>query len=344
MRLIPLSRTVVRAAQIVVMISLFVLLWLTMDGREAARIFFAADLRWILAAAVALTVQTVLSSERWRVTAAQLGIVIRPARALREYYLAQFVNQSLPGGVVGDAGRAIRSRDQAGLLLSGQAVIFERLAGQIGLLAVFLAALPLTFVLPCGFDWPLWLIGPVTVGLVIVAGLPLGIGAAVWIAGPGDYALRRFLARLSLALIARGVLLKQVVLSLGTAIFNLAAFAFCAFALGVELPILAVTTLVPLILFSMVLPLTIGGWGIREGAAVVLFPVVGATASEGLATSVAFGLVIAASVVPGMILTWLATKGRDDARPQHDREAQPAPPDHVVGHLNQPPRPTRHDG
>lgn len=301
-----------RAAQIAVLIGLFVLLWLTMDIEEAARILLAADLRWILAAGAALTVQTVLSAERWRVTAAQLGITIRPARALREYYLAQFVNQSLPGGVVGDAGRALRSRDQAGLLISGQAVIFERLAGQIGLLAVFLAALPLTFVLPAGFDWPLWLIGPVTVALVVVAALPLGIGATLWMIGPGDHALRQFLARLYLALVARGVLLRQVVLSLSTAIFNLAAFAFCAVALDVQLPLLAVGTMVPLILFSMILPLTIGGWGVREGAAAILFPVVGLTASEGLATSFAFGLVIAVSVVPGLIVTWLATNDRDD--------------------------------
>lgn len=301
-----------RAAQIAVLIGLFVLLWLTMDIEEAVRILLAADLRWILAAGAALTVQTVLSAERWRVTAAQLGITIRPARALREYYLAQFVNQSLPGGVVGDAGRALRSRDQAGLLISGQAVIFERLAGQIGLLAVFLLALPLTFILPAGFDWPLWLIGPVTVALVIVAALPLGIAATLWMIGPGDHALRRFLARLHLALVARGVLLRQIVLSLSTAIFNLAAFAFCAVALDVQLPLLAVGTLVPLILFSMILPLTIGGWGVREGAAAILFPVVGLTASEGLATSFAFGLVIAVSVVPGLIVTWLATNDRDE--------------------------------
>lgn len=301
-----------RAVQIALLIGLFVLLWLTMDVEEAARILLAADLRWILAAGFALTVQTVLSAERWRVTAAQLGITIRPAMALREYYLAQFVNQSLPGGVIGDAGRAVRSRDQAGLLVSGQAVIFERLAGQIGLLAVFLMALPLTFILPTGFDWPLWLIGPVAAALVAIAALPLGIGATLWMIGPGDHALRRFLARLSLALIARGVRLKQVVLSLGTAIFNLAAFAFCAVALGVELPLLAIGTLVPLILFSMILPLTIGGWGVREGAAAILFPVVGQAASEGLATSFAFGLVIAVSVVPGLIVTWLATHHRSE--------------------------------
>jgi hypothetical protein len=55
---------------------------------------------------------------------------------VREYYLAQIVNQSLPGGMIGDAGRAVRARAQAGLLAAGQAVVFERLAGQI---AMFLA-------------------------------------------------------------------------------------------------------------------------------------------------------------------------------------------------------------
>lgn len=100
----------------------------------------------------------------------------------------------------------------------------------------------------------------------------------------------------------------QIVLSAGTTLCNLAAFAFCARAVGVVLPPVVILALVPLILFTMLIPLTISGWGVREGAAAALFPLAGATASEGFAASVAFGLVLLVAVLPGLLTLWLRSQ------------------------------------
>ena len=288
-----------------VLVAILVLLWRATDGQEALRLLLSAEIGWLAAAALALTIQTVLSAQRWRLTARQLGIVIQPFEAVREYYLSQVINQSLPGGMIGDAGRAVRARGQAGLLMSSQAVVYERLAGQLGLVAVLVAALPLTLVLPAGFEWPVWLIAPVVGLLVIVLALPIGIVFALRFLGPGDHMLRRVVRTMTLALAARNVRARQVTLSLGTALCNLAAFAFCAAALGVTLPMLAVATLVPLILFAMLVPITISGWGVREGAAMLLLPLTGTAASEAFATSVAFGLIFILAVLPGFAFIWL---------------------------------------
>jgi glycosyltransferase 2 family protein len=96
---------------------------------------------------------------------------------------------------------------------------------------------------------------------------------------------------------------------------NLAAFAFCARATGTALPLAAILALVPLILLTMVLPLTIGGWGLREGAAAALFPLAGASAAAGLATSIAFGLMLLVSVLPGLVALWPVPRARADPRP-----------------------------
>lgn len=298
----------IKAAQWLVLIGLFVLLWQAVDGRAAFDSLLGADLRWIAASALVLTVQTVLSALRWQLTARQLGISINPANAVREYYLAQFVNQALPGGVIGDAGRAVRSRQQAGLASAAEAVVFERLAGQIGLLAVFLVALAAFWIMTNNMAWPNWLIWPVATALGLLCAFCIALWGLLVALGPGDHRLRRLLYRLYVALAAPSVLPKQIAFSLGTAICNIMAFAFCAFAVGVHLPVLAIATLVPLILFSMVVPLTIGGWGVREGAAVLLFPIAGASGAQGLATSVAFGLVIVGAVLPGLALSWLAAR------------------------------------
>lgn len=296
------SPWLVRAAQLGIFAGLVGLLWWATDWREAVSLLKRADPRWLAAAVLMLTLQTVLSAQRWRITAAQLGITIQPGAAVREYYLAQIVNQSLPGGMVGDAGRAVRARGDAGLLVSGQAVLFERLTGQMALLAVLITGLALTLVIPIGIDWPLWLITPILGALAILAGVVLGGAGVLWVMGPSDHVFRRFLDAFRHAVLARNIWMQQVGLSFGTVGCNLAAFAFCAHALGVTMPVLVVATFVPLILFAMILPLSIGGWGFREGAATLLFPVIGATASEGLATSVAFGLVYLVTVLPGVLL------------------------------------------
>ena len=294
---------VIRAVQVALTLGLLVALWHIADGAEALVRLRAADPGWLLAAGAALTLQTVLSALRWRLTAAQLGIAIDRVAALREYYLSQIVNQILPGGVLGDAGRAVRARAQAGLVASGQAVLFERLAGQIAILAVLALALAMSVAVPGGVDWPAWLVGPVALALAGIAALPLmiwALGRAM--PGRAGRSLGGFGQAFARAMAAPGVRGPQVALSLGTALCNIAAFAFCARAIGSDLGIAAALVLVPIVLFTMVVPLTVSGWGLREGAAAALFPVAGATASEGLAASVAFGLVMLAALLPGVVL------------------------------------------
>jgi uncharacterized membrane protein YbhN (UPF0104 family) len=305
---------VVRAAQLAVCVALLALLWRTADGPDALGRLAGAHPGWLAAAFAALTLQTVLSALRWRLTARPLGIVLGPAHAVREYYLAQIVNQSLPGGMIGDAGRAVRARRQAGLMAAGQAVIFERLAGQIAMFLALAVGFLGTSMVPGGLDWPSWLALPV--GLFLLAGLvlPLAFAAACRLPGVVGRSAARVARLLGVALAGRGVLTGQILLSLGTTACILAAFAFCARAVGSELALAEVFGLVPLILFTMLIPLSISGWGLREGAAAALFPLAGEAASAGLATSIAFGLVFIAASLPGLMVLWQSpARHRGDA-------------------------------
>jgi uncharacterized membrane protein YbhN (UPF0104 family) len=255
-----------------------------------------------------LTLQTLLSALRWRLTAGQLGIGLGRIHAIREYYLGQVVNQALPGGVVGDAGRAVRARAQAGLMTSGLAVILERLAGQIAMAVTMAVAVPATVAVPGGVDWPGWLLVPVLVLLAAMAALPVALLIATRLPGRAGRAGAGFWSALVLVFADRGALPAHLVLSLGTTACNLAAFAFCARAVGVTLDPLTVVALVPVILFAMVIPVSIAGWGLREGAAVVILPVAGVAAGDALAASVAFGLTFILSTLPGVAVLWLTPR------------------------------------
>jgi len=298
------SPRLVRAGQMAATLGLLALLWQIADGPETARILATAEPIWLLASFAALTLQTVLSAMRWQLTAAQLGIKLPQLHALREYYLAQMVNQAVPGGVVGDAARAVRSRDQVGLMGSGQAVVFERLAGQIAMFVTMACAFLATLLAPDGFEWPAWLVPPVLLVILIGALSPFAFFMATRLPGRVAASLRGLWQSLVKALASRHVLPRQIALSLGTTFCNLAAFAFCAQAVGLTLQPIIVLALVPLILFTMLIPLTISGWGVREGAAAALLPLAGASASEGFAASVAFGLVLLVAVLPGFLALW----------------------------------------
>jgi len=304
-RTASLRATLLRILQAVVTIALLVLLWQVADGADAARVLAAANPWWLLGSLIMLTLHTVLAAERWRLTAGALGLDVGRWQALREYYLSQLINQTVPGGVVGDAGRAVRSRGPAGLTVAAQAVVVERFAGQISVLVVMVAAFVVTSAASAGEQWPSWVLSlaaAITVGALVGLGLLL---ASTRLPGRGGARLRELARTAAIALVGRRVVLPQLALSAGTTVCILAAFAFCARAVGLDLPLGAVLTLVPLILLTMLIPVTISGWGLREGAAAGLLPVAGATASTSLAASVAFGLVALMAVLPGAVVVWL---------------------------------------
>ena len=291
---------IARAARILVTMALLWLLWSRLDGPAALRQLAGADPGWLGGALLALTAQTILSAWRWRLTARGLGQSIPPGRALSEYYLAQILNQTLPGGMLGDAGRAVRARAEAGLRRAAEAVVLERLAGQAGLLALMLAGILLAVLLPGGPALPAPVLATAGALFLIAISLAAAIAAAPrrpGRAGRAAIGLRQSIGR---ALVGRHVLPAQITLSLGTAAANLLAFDFCARATGTVLGPVATLALVPLVLFTMVLPVTISGWGLREGAAAALFPLVSASAAAGLAASVAFGFMVLAAALPGV--------------------------------------------
>jgi uncharacterized membrane protein YbhN (UPF0104 family) len=54
----------------------------------------------------------------------------------------------------------------------------------------------------------------------------------------------------------------------------------------------------------MVLPISVGGWGVREGVLVALLGAMGISADRALAFSLMFGLAAAVSSLPAIIIWW----------------------------------------
>lgn len=305
------KKRLLRFVRLLFVLSVFILLWRVFDGEEAIRLLFDANPLLLLAGFISLSLQTVLSALRWRLTASQLGITIGPKRALSEYYLSQIANQSLPGGVLGDAGRVIRSSSQAGWVISAKAVLIERMAGQITLFTLFFVSLGANLLLPTNLLLPQW--------LLITTLLVLGITFAMVLFLIGFIKANRsnlvpkitnFTADIYKSLLAKNVRWPQLGLSLVAAVLNIFGFIFASWAIGAEISIGIAFVIVPIILLAMLVPLSIGGWGIREAVAASLFPLAGALQTEGLAASVGFGLLFLLASLPGVLVALFRT-GRD---------------------------------
>lgn len=276
------------------------LLWHLADGPAVLVRLAGAQPLWLAAALAAASGQILLSALRWQRVASALGQPLPLSEAVREYYLAQFINFSLPGGILGDAGRALRQRHRCGLWPAGQAVVIERMAGQVALLAVTGAGFAALARQPGALALPHWAgpFGLIAAGLF--AGALAAVAGAAFLPGRAGAGAQGFLSACRRTLMARRVWPAQAALGLAIVACNLGSLALAARATGTAIPPLAIVTVLPLVLVSMLVPLTIGGWGLREGAAAALWPAFGATAAAGVASSVAFGLVIWAATLPGL--------------------------------------------
>lgn len=271
------------------------LLWVVDAARLMERLR-GMELRWLAVAVLCLSLSTILMALRWQITSRRLGNPFGLGWAVREYYLAQLANLFLPGGVLGDAGRALRSpRGAAGLEGATHAVMIERLVGQLAILALALVGLTIA-VVRGKTEW-----SGAGATAMIIGGSVLAIALVLVAFFRRVKVVRRFLSSFSVAFVARPVILWQIGLSLMTAGLLIMAFVACAHATGTILGPEAALTIVPMILTAMVVPVSVGGWGLREGAAAALFPLIGATAGAGVAAGAAYGIAMIIATLPGLV-------------------------------------------
>ena len=256
---------------------------------------------WVLLAVAISVVQVAVLAWRWRFTAGCLGVDLSYTAAWREYYLSIFLNQVMPGGVVGDVSRAwrqarvqTRQREPAGPAV--RAVIFERLSAQAVMTAVALVSL-LALPVIVNRGSRLVLFGAGAVAVVIV------IAMVVWMRrqSSAQSLVGQVLADLDAAHLSGPVFAAQLVSAAIVVGTYLATYLTAARAVGMDTPLPVLLPLVAPVLMSMLIPVTVAGWGLREGAAAVLWGAVGLTAADGVLVSVTYGLLVLIGSLPGAL-------------------------------------------
>src|SRR5580693_4022167 len=223
-------------------------------------------------AAITLTaLTTVCSAWRWRVAAQALGIGIGLPAAVRFYYRSLFLNSVLIGGVLGDVHRAVTHGRRSGDVVLGlRAVAWERLCGQV-IQAVVTVVVLLTLTSPVRPALPYVLAG--------VAGVAGAAGCAALVARHTD---RRGRSRLTRAVRAvaddlrHGILAPHVWPQLALS----SVLVVAARVAGSTAPLGELLVLLMVVQTATVIPLGIGGWGLREGVAAWAFAAAGLGAAN----------------------------------------------------------------
>jgi uncharacterized membrane protein YbhN (UPF0104 family) len=277
------------------------------------------------AAAVTLTaLTTVCSAWRWRVVARALGVDIGLPGAACAYYRSLFLNSVLPGGVLGDVHRAVTHGRRAGDVARGvRAVAWERLCGQV-IQAVVAAVVLLSLPSPVRPALPYILAG--------VAGVA-GCAALVW-----RGAARRGRSRLTRAarvvaadlrhgLLTPGVWPQVTLASVLVVAGHTATFVIAARVAGCTAPLGELVALLMVVQVAVVIPLSIGGWGLREGAAAWAFAAAGLGAANGVTVAILYAVLMLAAVAPGagLLLGDAVRRRRGPGHSGESREPDPVP-------------------
>ncbi len=294
-----------------------------MDGLRLAK-------PWALAAALVITSAiTLCCAWRWSLVAGGLGIDVRLGPAVGACYRSEFLNATLPGGVLGDVHRGVRHGRGADDLGRGlRSVAWERASGQAVQVVLTVAVLLL-------LAWPAGSLRVAAAGAgIAVAGVALGVVVVLQRTkgGGGDgegpvLAPPRRPARLARivtsdlreAVLTRRALPGIVLASTLAVLGHVAVFAVALQATGAEVPAGRLLPLALLVLLAATLPTNIAGWGPREGAAAWAFGAVGLGAAQGVTVAVVYGVLALVATLPGAVL--LVADHRAGSRHRIDRPA-----------------------
>jgi glycosyltransferase 2 family protein len=279
-------KSVESVLKILLSVGLLVIVLRNVGWQEVWQTLRSAQLPYLMLAFALTVLGIVVRAYRWKVLLDALDIRIPMTRLTSLYFVGTFFSDFLPTGVGGDVVRAYevaqQTTNRAGAVGT---VLVDRATGLLTLFAMASAAL---------------LFGYHLVGLQVAAAVLL-LAAAGW--GGSILLMRRdWLQRLGLlrwlekikkvqevyesvqACGARAIT-AALAMSLVLNVLLIATNYLIAQALGVHLSIWYFLLYVPIISFLLMLPVSLSGWGVREGGYVYLFGQAGVAAPTALAMS-----------------------------------------------------------
>lgn len=294
---------------------LLVIAW-KFDLLAALRLLSTVTASTVAICLVLLLAQTWMAGVRLSTVTALFGGRISSMMAARATLEAAFINQAFISFIGGDAFRIWRIHAaKVPLSHATSAVVLDRVAGFIANHLVFVALLPFVVgqVESTTVQFALAALAAAGIGGIF---LILALGLLVRQKAPADLLPARWRnSRLALMIVDLSTVGLRIlanpaeswrICGIGAviAVLNCVIFLLILRDWGVT-PALAryCAMLVPGVMEIALLPLSVAGWGLREGAALIGFSAVGLNSETGLAASAAFGILsLAFALLGGLLL------------------------------------------
>jgi uncharacterized membrane protein YbhN (UPF0104 family) len=315
--------------QVLLTLAAFGAIALFWDTRSLLRSLASLGLQsWVLALAIC-AVQIVLLIVRWREVVRALEFTARLRTLMVGTLTERFVNQILPSTIGGDAARIGQLvADGVNTNAAALSVFFDRCLGILALVVLTAASWPAVVGTADGNEVtkPIGVVVVVAlVGVLAVAALPrrwrqatIGRlrGTRLWALG----ALVERTHQLFRTWVFAG---RALGAALAVQASFCALFAVIGVAVAPQSSWLTLAAFAPMIMLVSLIPLSVGGWGVREGAAIVLLAEAGVASQEALAISLLFGIV---QLVTGLLCGAAAALLPVVASNSDEDQAENAPP------------------
>lgn len=305
-----LKRVVPSVLQVVATVLLVGWILARNDGRAVLACLSGMHVGWLLAAVAMMGVSLVLGAWQWERLLAVQKVDAPSCRLFHAYSLGMFLNFVLPSGVGGDFVRALTLQRETKSGTRGvAATLLDRFAG---LFTLALLAFAASLLLVAGDHDPLFekmvlVTGLAALGFCVVAVTLFSRRILGWFAplagllGEGRLlGMARGLRGAFLEYrMAPGPVVEVVILSLIVQFQRIVVHALCARALGLHIEFAWFLLFVPIVSLVSVLPLSVGGWGLREGTQKTFFSLPGVM--TGVAAAQAPALALAQALLASLV-------------------------------------------
>jgi glycosyltransferase 2 family protein len=268
-----------------------------------------------------------LAAVRWKLLTSQVGIRIGTARILRYGLIGSFFNQALPSAFGGDGVRFwLLYRDRIPAALAVRSLFLDRFVGFVFLIIPSLYGLPRLL-------WQHLAIDPRLTWVGVACGILLCVVAAAFIAQQRNRLSRYRIGRLVVQIVDDlkflptniSSLVRVAIVSAGVQflLFYVVWILVRQFDQGVSF--LDVLTVIPVTFILLAIPISIAGWGLREGLFVAGLGLIGVSRDVALVSSILFGLSsLAASLIGGVIWIFDDRRLKKNAPPADESRGVPA--------------------
>ncbi len=296
------KKTLSLLLRLVITCTIFYLVFTKVDVEGVFSTMAQANINLLLVALLFQMLSTFIASYRWKLVMQRLEFGQDFLFYLRSYFKGSFFNQGLPTSIGGDALRVIdvarnghRKRD------AFYGVAVDRGLGLVGLLIFnLLANLFAPELLPRGVY--------IILNLLVVTGI---IGFVVfyylnriklleqWVM---TRVLLRISQRLDVVLDGLAAVLKHLSFSLLIHLMALLSIYCIGKGVGLEFDLITYMVIVPPVILLTIVPISLAGWGVREGGMVGLFALLGADNTLVLAMSIIYGITLVVISLPGLVV------------------------------------------